>query len=312
MYKELLDLIKKSKSIVIFHHERPDGDAVFSQFALYHFLKENFKDKDIECYSKKPYDLLPYVNIVSKEVIRESLAIVLDTAISSRCDCSIFNEAKNIVKIDHHPTDDYYGNVNIVDYKTVACSEVLADILFSKEFKKYTIPHETYMYLYCGILSDSNGFRTSSTSIKSLSIASKIALQGNLDICALGNYVFNKTINEFKKDTKVRNLLKVRDGVGYIIANQNTLDSLKMSKDDIKNDVDMFNSIKGLKIWAIFAYNKKTKLYDASIRSSTKYVINDLCSKYNGGGHKNACGIKDMSLKDVRKIIVSLIEIANA
>ena len=100
--------------------------------------------------------------------------------------------------------------------------------------------------------------------------------------------------------------------MGYIIANQKCLDKLKMTKDDIKNDVDMFNSIKGLKIWAIFAYNKKTKLYDASVRSQKKYIINTLCSKYNGGGHRNACGIKDLTLKEVREIINSLVEIAKA
>lgn len=312
MYKELLKLIKRNSKIVIYRHERPDGDAAFTQFALYHFLKENFKDKEIECYSKKPFDLLPYVNIVEKSFIKDSLAIVLDTATSIRCDDSSFLEAKNIVRIDHHPTNDNYGDLNIVNPNTVACSEVLADILFSNEFRKYAIPKQTYMYLFCGILSDSNGFRTSSTSPKSLSIASKLASEGDLDVCALSNYVFNKTINEFKKDTKVRNLLVIKKSVGYIIANQRILDSLKMSKDDIKNDVDIFNSIKGLKIWAIFAYNKKTKLYDASVRSSTKYVINDLCSKYNGGGHKNACGIKDLTLKEVRLVINGLIKIANS
>lgn len=312
MYKQLLKLIKDSNKIVIYRHERPDGDAVFSQFALYSFLKENFKDKEIQMYSKKPFDILPYRNIVDNAFIKDSLAIIIDTANSSRCESLSYKLAKHTVKIDHHPPMDNFAELNIIDDKTVATSEVLADILLSKEFSKYSIPNETYMYLFCGILSDSNGFRTSSTTTKSLSIASKLALNGNLDIAALGNYIFNKTINDFKKDTKVRNLLIVKKGVGYIVANQKCLDKLKMTKDDIKNDVDMFNSIKGLKIWAIFAYNKKTYLYDASVRSQKKYIINTLCSKYNGGGHRNACGIKDLTLKEVREIINKLVEIAEA
>lgn len=311
MYQELIKSIKKYDKIVIFRHERPDGDAVFSQFGMYEFLKENFPNKEIQCFSNSSFDLMPYLNNVPDSFIKDSLAIVFDTANRQRADTLSFFKAKYIIKIDHHPEVDNYANLSIVDDKTVATCELLADILLSKEFNKYTIPNKTLMYLYCGILSDSNCFRTSNTTPKSLSIAAKIALKGNLNVESLANYVFNVDLKTFNKQTKVRNLLRVKKNVGYIIANQKTLDALKLTKDEIKNEVDHFNSIKGLKIWSIFAYNKKTKLYDASVRSQKKYVINELCSQYNGGGHKNACGIRDLTLKDVKTIINGLIDIAN-
>ena len=41
MYKELLDYIKSYNNIIIYRHQRPDGDAVYSSFALATFLKSN-------------------------------------------------------------------------------------------------------------------------------------------------------------------------------------------------------------------------------------------------------------------------------
>ena len=312
MYKNLIEKLKEYNSIVIFRHARPDGDAVFSQFAMYQFLLDNFRDKSIYMYSHDTYDILPYRNIVPKKVLKESLAIVLDTANTKRIDGNdAYLNCKYIIKIDHHPITDNYGNINIVDDKAAAVSEILATILLGKEFSKYILSEKTCCYLYSGIISDSKNFTISSTTCNTLLIASKLVEKAKLDISAISNFVFNENISEFKKSTEVRKLLKVNKGVGYIIASNKTLENLHMSSDEIKNRIDEFDSINNLKIWCIFAYNKKTKLYDASLRSRRKYVINEVAKEYNGGGHKNASGIKGITRSDIKVIVTKLVEIAS-
>lgn len=311
MYKDLIKKINEFDKICIYRHLRPDGDAVFSQFALYEFLKLNFKNKKIEAMGFDEYDLFPYSNTtISDNFIKDSLSIVVDTANEKRVDDSRFLNAQYIIKIDHHPPVENYGNINIVKDDACATCELLAEIFLSKEFSKFKFNNDIYKYLYCGILTDSNSFRTSSTTSNTLLIASKLAQLGNLDIAALSNYVFNINFDYFNQITKLRTLLKVKDGVGYVIANQDTLDSIDMTLDSIKNAINTFGSIKGLKIWGIYAYNNKTKLYDGSIRSIRKYVINDVCAKYNGGGHKNACGVKSLSKAKVNLLIKELVLIA--
>lgn len=311
MYKTLLKQIKISRNICIFRHIRPDGDACFSQFALAQFIKDNFKDKKVEMCGLQEYDLLPYSNMPDYKFIANSLVIVLDTATVNRVDGEDYRFGKYVFKIDHHPNKDAYADTNIVNEKSSSTCELLADIFYSKEFKGFRISHDTCKYLYSGILTDSNCFSTSNTTSNTLMLASKLVEDGKLDITALNNYLFDKELINFKAVSGLRNELKIKDGLGYVIASKELLKKLKMSSDDAKNAINEFGHIKKLKIWAVIAYNAKTGYFDGSIRSNKKYVINDICSKYNGGGHKNACGVKSLSVKQYKQLLKDLKELAS-
>lgn len=45
--KKTLELIQQFDSIVIFHHIRPDGDCLGSQFGLKELIKINFPNKKV-------------------------------------------------------------------------------------------------------------------------------------------------------------------------------------------------------------------------------------------------------------------------
>ena len=185
MYKEFLELIKEYDCIAIFRHVRPDGDAMFSALALYTFLKDNFKDKKIRISGKDQYEIINVSHPISDNFIRKSLAVVVDTSNKARVDDQRFLKAKQIVKIDHHPVVDDYGYLNIVDSKSAACCELLARIFFSKEFKGYYISPETCKYLYCGLVTDTINFRTTSVTYKTFEIAYKLVKTGDLKVSDL-------------------------------------------------------------------------------------------------------------------------------
>lgn len=311
MFKDLLKLIKKYDSIVIFKHQRPDGDAVFSSLALKSFIIDNFKDKRVEVYGTGIYDLVPFINKVDELILNESLAIVLDTANRERADDESYKLCKYVIKIDHHPNIDPFGDFNYVDDKACATCQIVAEILFSKEFSKFNISSEVCKYLYCGLLTDSLNFKTSNVSAKTFIIASKLVEKGELEVSSLSNYVFNTSIKDFNKITKYRNYLKINKGVGYLIANEKVLKEIGFTGDEAKNNIAEFGNIKGLKIWCVFAYDAISKKYNGSIRSKKEYVINELCQNYNGGGHKNACGVKGLTLKNVKNLISDLHKIAD-
>ena len=310
--KKLLEKIKEYKNICIYRHIRPDGDAVFSQFAMYQFIKDNFKDKKVEICGLLEYDLLPYSKEIDDEFVKKSLVLVVDTASCGRVDDLSYENGDYIIKIDHHPETDPYGDLNIVDDLCSSTAELISKIFLSKDFKGYTLSKNVCMYLYAGILTDSNCFSTSNTTSDTLKCAAQLSEIGKFDISALNNYLFDSTLAKFKSVSNFRTKLTVNKGVGYIIADKDMLSILKMDTNDAKNSIDEFNHIKGLKIWAVFAYNLTTGLYDASIRSNKKYTINTICTKFNGGGHKNACGVKNLTLKQCKELIKELVIIANS
>lgn len=305
MYKNILKKIKENNKICIFRHIDPDGDAVFSSLGLATWIKENFKDKQVKICGFQTYDIHPHIEVVSDKFIKESLAIVLDTSNATRADDQRFLQAPYIIKIDHHPNLDPYGNENYVEIERSSTSEIIADILYSF---KLTMTTKACEYLYCGILTDSLNFKTNNTTYKTLELAGKLAHDGKLDVANLSEKVFNDPLDVFQKNSKLRSYLKVNGSLGTIVLDQKDLNKIGYSREEVTKQISEFGSIKELKIWLIAAYNKKTKLYDGSFRSRGKYQVNKYCQIFNGGGHYNAAGCRDLTKDQLNALIDMLLK----
>lgn len=311
MYKELLDQINDYKNISIFRHYRPDGDCIFASLAIKEFIKINFKDKRVKLVGNDVFDLYPTTNKVSDSFIRNSLAIIVDVNIEERVDDDRFKIAQKRIVIDHHPIFKKCEGFEIVydDPKSCAACELLGHILYSKEYRKYQISKKCAKYILSGILTDSLSFKTASTTSRTLALASKLVKDFELNLSELNDFVFAKDLHYFNCVTKIRNKLHMSNGVGYVILSKNDLEKIGIAFEQAKNCIDDFANIKDLKIWTIFAYNPKTGLYDGSIRSRREYVINEIANRYNGGGHKNACGVKKLTYNNVKNLIKKLEEL---
>lgn len=307
MYKDILNKIKEFNTITIFRHERPDGDAVFSAYALKQFINDNFKNKKVYLVGNDKYDVIKSDFKVSDSIIKKSLCFILDTATKERVDDKrCFDLGKYIIKIDHHPTYENYGNINYSDDTMPAACAYLTDIFLSKTFSKYRISNNTSKYLLSGIITDTLCFKTVSCNQKTFLLTSKLLEICKTNISDINYGLFKISKNEYLSISKLRNYVKFDKNVAYIIVNQKDIDNIGMSYLDIKNNVDILSGIENIKIWGIFAYNKKTKLYDGSIRSINGYVINTIANKYNGGGHKYAVGVKSLKLSQIKALIKDL------
>jgi len=309
MYKKLINLINENDTITLFHHIKPDGDCAFSALAFYHFIKDNFKDKKVKITGFDDFNLYNLNHNVKDEFINRSLAIVLDTSDLARIDDKRIINAKYIVKIDHHPAIEQFGNLNIVDPTTAATAELLTNIFRSKDFKKYELSKKVCNYLCCGILTDTLSFKTTNTTAKTLECASYLIEKGNLQLSDLNVYLFNKDIDTFNKVSKLRTMLIVDEKFGYIYLNKKQLQKLKMTADEAKINIDCIGDIKELNIWAFFV--EKDGYIDGSLRSKRGFIINKLAYKFNGGGHKNAAGVKKLDEKMYKKLISQLSILAN-
>ena len=306
MYKNILDKINEYQNITIFRHVHPDGDAMFSAYALYLFLKDNFKEKKIKVSGFDTYDKFNKIDKVSDNFINNSLGIVLDTSNRERIDDPRALNTKYLIKIDHHPIIDQYGDINYVEDFSAACAEVLARMFLSKEFSKYKLSKKVCEALYCGILTDTMNFKTSSCKPETLYIASLLAKKGDLKMSKLTVMLFDDSLEEFKLDAKLRTKLQIKDKFGYILLDSKELKKLNSDSEKVKSHVECIGAISELNIWALFAYNSKTKMYDGSIRSKAQLTVNKLAAEYGGGGHKCAAGVRSLNIQQVNEIIEKL------
>jgi phosphoesterase RecJ-like protein len=171
MFKEFKKIIEEYNSIVIYRHQMPDGDAFGSQFGLKEIILENYPEKlvyaagkDSNYLNKK---LFPTPDDITLEIIKKSLVIVVDTANIERIDGNI-EHAKYLIKIDHHPNNDKYGNLIIVDKLFASCSELITTIANDLNFK---INQLAAKYLYTGMITDTGRFMYSSVTENSMIMA---------------------------------------------------------------------------------------------------------------------------------------------
>ena len=140
LYKQVLKAIKNYDTIVVLRHDVPEFDASGSQFGLVQWIKDNYPSKKVYAAGKAHKYFSPSLYPVTDSFDAENekfLLIVVDCANQPRIDGKeLIAKADYVVKIDHHPLCDHYGDVVIVDEHAAAAAELVAEMLIS--FKKVT------------------------------------------------------------------------------------------------------------------------------------------------------------------------------
>lgn len=295
-FDHLYNTIQEADIITVFRHTNPDCDAVGSQFGLVQWIKDNWPEKHVyACGFDQPNQgVWPHSDEVTDDIIEQSVAIILDTANRERVDDSRFEKAKTVYKVDHHPARDNFGDFNIVDEKSAATCQLLAR--FIEETQPSRITKQAAEYLYAGILTDTLNFTTSNTTADTLKSAGFLCQYG-VDIPLLARSLFDKSLNGFRFSAWVRSHVETIDGsLAYEMIPSSIQQEFNMTPSRARSFIDELGHVRDFEVWVVFTEkNVDGKiLYDGSIRSKT-VTVNDIAEQYNGGGHKNASGIKNLT-----------------
>lgn len=321
MFKKILDKILEYKTIIIHRHIRPDGDCIGSQFGLKSFIEENFKDKKVYAVGDEVPNYLKSCgesDFISDDIYINALVIVVDTATKDRICDKRYIKGKFIIKIDHHDDSFDYADLNYVDPKTPACSAILTRMFINYEKEGYKIPTHTAKCLYTGIVTDTGRFRFRGVNGEVLRSAAYL-----LDLGIDTEYIYPRLYMKKKETLKlegfVYNHFKITEnGVVYIYFTKSIMEKFNVTKDDAANLVNCLDSIENSLIWVAFIdqmlppeENPKNlnelKEKEIRVRIRSRFVsINDVASKYRGGGHLQAAGATVYSKKEIKTLLKDL------
>lgn len=302
MLNRIIETIEEFDIICLFRHEYPDMDAIGSQLGLKQVLMEKYPHKEIyACGSQTPLagKFGESMDDVDDEIVRMSLAIVLDTSNAGRVDDQRFRYAKKSIRIDHHVLVEKYCDIEYVDDKASAACELIALGLDALE---WPISSHAAQMLYSGLVADSIRFTISSVRKETMFAAAYLIEQG-VDVIQCDEDNFSSTYEDYQYETKVRE--KSQRYGNCLIAIMEQEDYLPMHFANAKEKVYVLSGIEGITCWALFTKMEDGKTYSASLRSK-RMDVRDIAVEYGGGGHKCACGIKHLSLPQVQEIIEKL------
>lgn len=299
MYKEIYKAIKKYDEIVIARHTGADIDALGSQLAMQEIIKETFPEKKvyvIGAYSSK----FKFVGQLDREEdlkLENPLLIVLDTPKTSRIDTLDLSKYSFKIKIDHHPLEEKFGDIELVNDKSSSACEVVIDLCNNTKLKMNKIAAER---LFMGIVSDTNRFMYPSTSYETMNKAAKLIEEYGVNPPELYEKMYLRDLVELRfEGYMLQNLKVTKNKVAYIKITDEIQKEFNVDAATPGNMIGSLSYINDFIVWVTFSEDKKQNLVRVSIRSRAP-VINTIAMQYNGGGHKLASGVRlpDFTLSD--------------
>lgn len=284
---------------LIVSHVQPDGDAVSSTLGvgwLLSRLGKNFTMINEGPIPKRMNSLWhagEIINLSEHKPERSfSRIICVDCADFQRVGKTreLFSEEAIIVNIDHHPTNDRYGTVNLVLPEAAATAEILFDLIhqFDVEWDE-----QVAAAIYTGLLTDTGGFRYSNTSPKVLNIASELLTYGVNGPELAETLLEEMTLPQMKVLVSALNTLRMtEDGkIAWVhVTPQHMVESEAMN-DDLEGIVNYPRNIQGVEVGILFK-SLESGAVKVSLRSAGKVDVASLAQSFGGGGHVRAAGCR--------------------
>ena len=307
----LLQKIEESKNIIISSHINPDGDAIGSGLGLYLALTKKYPDKSIRFIleDKVPYN---YSFLKGTEKIEKfdelkdepkaDLFIVVDSAVFKRIGkVADLRKDAFLVNIDHHISNDNYGDLNIVKNISSA-SEVVYGVIKDLGIEIDTLAGES---LYTGIVTDSGNFQYDSTSMDTFRIAGELLGLG-IDRDNIINEVYRsrtlgfiRTLGIALSEMKIDNEKKL---VSFLLT-KDFMTKNNIQKDETEGIVEKLLEYKDCEV-AVFLKEEGNGKIKGSLRSKRDIDVNEVAKAFDGGGHRKAAGFTTTLIEEeIIKII---------
>jgi bifunctional oligoribonuclease and PAP phosphatase NrnA len=304
--KELTKLLSSSDNILLVCHINPDGDAVGSQLALYHYLislgrhVEMMSPNNLQEFLKwmTGSDLI-HIFIREREKCRKligesDLIIMLDFNQPDRLgeaqDFVLASKARKII-IDHHQAPPVFEGLLISDIGKCATSEIIYDLVTAINGGPFiNLPYAEA--LYTGIVTDTGNFEHGTYSPRTFRIVADL-LESGIDKV----WVLDQIYNNFSSDRmklmgfalNERMTIIPEFKTAYIYLTRKDLSGFNYMKGDTEGFVNLPLSIKGIVFSVLFI--EKEGFIKLSFRSKGTFPVHEFASRYfSGGGHMNASG----------------------
>ena len=322
---EIKQLLSKPKQIVIVPHKNPDGDAIGSSLALYHYLIA--KEHKVNVIAPNDYpDFLKWIpgesNIIIHEVQTEKAnTLIAEAELIFTLDFNALHRTgamelplsqANATKIliDHHQQPDNYAKYIYSDVTMCSTCQMVYHFLEMLD-DKTSINPKIATCIYIGIMTDTGSFRFASTTATTHRVIADLIDKGAVNAEIHSQVYDNNSYDRLQLLGVALNNLRVVPELhtAYISLSQRELNKHNFTKGDTEGVVNYGLSIKGVKFAAIFIEHKQEGIVKISLRSKDNFDVNEFAREhFDGGGHINAAGGRsNLSLSETITKFVSIL-----
>ncbi len=295
---EAKKLLGAARKIIILSHRGPDGDTVGSNLAMRLALKHQWNKEVVSaCIDPPPAncDFLPEVH----EYVRDFDRGWADVIVTVDCGAhymtkfhetkpDLFSGKPPVINIDHHASNDFFGQVNIVDSGAASATQI---VYYFLKYCGLTIDRKIATCLLNGLYYDTGSFMHSNTTPAVLEVASDLMWKGADFKTIVRRQFHTMPTQQLKAYGKIFERIRVNQKK-ITVAAMNDADFLQAhaTPDDTTGAIDYLNSVPDGDFCCLL-YEERGGTIKGSFRSRVDHIdLSKLAGVFGGGGHKKAAG----------------------
>ena len=309
-------LIKKRENFLLMGHIDFDADCIGSLFGLKWvldklnknslvLLAEDIKDYDFLDIEEDDYQFFDEFKLDKNKKYN---IIALDSGDADRlAQGKNYLDSFPVFNIDHHEDNTYFADHNYVNPQKAAAALIVYDLVNILEIN---IDVKIGEALLTGIIGDTGSFRYSNTDIDVLEVTTELMKKG-VDLYKINRMLYSR--NSYKsvlfKGLALSTIKRSEDGkIAWVTATKANFEKAGMDEIDSMNIVNYARDIKNVEVG--ISFTEKENEIKVSFRSNEYCKVNEIASKFSGGGHPRAAGctikgkldkVQDMVINEVQK-----------
>lgn len=317
MIDQAIDVIRGGERFLVACHRRPDADSLGSALGLIEALRALGKEATLFMPESVPESLL---------FLLENEQGIADVPRGTRYDATFIMDiaaralvprgfpppevSGPVVVVDHHHAHDDLGDIVVRDTHAAATGEVVVQMI--EELGLKSIPEGAATPIYAAIVSDTGGFRYSTTSPSTLRLGARL-LEAGVDPWLVAYQLFERwEPARLRLLSSIIATLETAFGgkVAIMRVTREMLAICGANDDMVEGMVNYARRVEGAEVGALLwewevpdaaGSHIETKI---SLRSRGDFDVSQIATALDGGGHRAAAATQlDIDIAEAERLL---------
>jgi len=306
----LVEALENAKHILIIAHVNPDADSMGSALAMYTHVLRLHKKVTLYCQTEKmnpSLSFLPFFDKVRKHIPRDyDLAFSFDCGAIKRLGIEVSGK---LVNVDHHVSNENYGDINLVDTTAISTTQVLYDFFKSNAIK---INSKMATCLYAGLVDDSECFTTHKTGGRTFEMAADLIQCGADNALCVTKLFKERSLASLRLKAKLLSSMTLHHEASVVstLVQKHFFEESGALEVDCEEALNESLELFTVKVAFMLRYTKEGRV-KGSLRSCDGSDMNALATKFGGGGHKHSAGFvcEAKSLEEIESKLLNYLKL---
>ncbi len=298
MVRKVLAFARRHDRYLVSGHVRSDGDALGAQLAFHYMLRKMGKRSHVVCDggTLPEYRFLPGSERVGSGPgdLRGDYTAVFTFDSGSwarleRISEAIPRERVTVVNVDHHASNDRFGDINWIDPTFSSSTEMVWELVKAARVKP---DRDLATCIYTGIVTDTGRFSFSNTTIETHLNAAELLACGARPAEVHKALFRQKTPEQLRFLAECLGRIRFTAGgrVGWVTISRELVEKTGFSPGDTQEYIDLVKSIRGVEVAILLRETEEPGKVKLSWRTDQGIDGIAIAAKWGGGGHPRASG----------------------